>query len=182
MIDLERLDAFLSSDESPEDCMMLSDLDGFLHGIACSPEFIPSHDWMPVALGGAPQDVPDWVIEAIALIYANICEGLMADLPEIEPIFWQAKEGHVIAMDWCEGFMAAVNLKAKAWRAFMQSDEGMALMTPILVHMMDETGDSQVGLSQTEIDATLDWAAEAIPSAVPAIFRALSPERRGPKS
>ena len=38
-IDLEALDAYLSSDESPENCMMLSDLSGFLHGVVCSPAF-----------------------------------------------------------------------------------------------------------------------------------------------
>ena len=31
-IDLEALDAYLSSDDSPDNCMMLSDLDGFLPG------------------------------------------------------------------------------------------------------------------------------------------------------
>ncbi|WP_367115493.1 DUF5046 domain-containing protein, partial [Marivivens sp.] len=31
---LDRLDEYLSSDDSPDDCFMLSDLDGFLHGIA----------------------------------------------------------------------------------------------------------------------------------------------------
>ena len=36
MTDLERLDAFLSSDNSAEDTMLLSDLNGFLHGIAAN--------------------------------------------------------------------------------------------------------------------------------------------------
>lgn len=34
VIDLEALDAYLQSDDSPEGSMMLPDLDGFLHGIA----------------------------------------------------------------------------------------------------------------------------------------------------
>jgi uncharacterized protein len=33
-IDLEGLDAYLMSDDSPDDCMMLSDLDGFLYGFS----------------------------------------------------------------------------------------------------------------------------------------------------
>ena len=37
-IDLEALDAYLSSDDSPDDCMMLSDLEGFLHRVVCSPD------------------------------------------------------------------------------------------------------------------------------------------------
>ena len=52
MLDLETLDSFLSSDESPDDCMMLSDLDGFLHGVACSPVLISAEEWMPIAIGG----------------------------------------------------------------------------------------------------------------------------------
>ena len=32
MTNFAQLDQYLSSDESPEDCMMLSDLDGFLTG------------------------------------------------------------------------------------------------------------------------------------------------------
>src|SRR4028119_575080 len=36
-VDLEALDLFLMSDASPEDCMQLSDLDGFLTGIAIAP-------------------------------------------------------------------------------------------------------------------------------------------------
>jgi uncharacterized protein len=36
-VDLEALDRFLMSDRSPPDSMMLSDLDGFLTGIAIGP-------------------------------------------------------------------------------------------------------------------------------------------------
>jgi Uncharacterised protein family (UPF0149) len=39
-VDLEALDCFLMSDRSPPDSMMLSDLDGFLTGIAVGPELV----------------------------------------------------------------------------------------------------------------------------------------------
>ena len=38
-VDLEVLDRFLMSDRSPPHCMMLSDLDSFLTGIAIGPEW-----------------------------------------------------------------------------------------------------------------------------------------------
>ena len=95
--------------------MMLSGLDGFLHGIACSPVAIPSEEWMAVSLGGAPEDVSSWALESIAVIFLNIIKGLTTDPPEVEPIFWQAPEGRVIALDWCEGFMPAVSLRLKEW-------------------------------------------------------------------
>ena len=75
-MNLEELDAYLSSDDSPENCMMLSDLDGFMHGIACSPVLISSEEWVPVALGSDPTEVPSWVLKMITTIYINIVEGL----------------------------------------------------------------------------------------------------------
>jgi uncharacterized protein len=179
MTDLERLDAYLSSDDSPEDIMQLSDLNGFLHCVACSPVEISSPEWMPVALGASPENVPEWALEAIGFMFMSILEGLGMDPPEIEPVFSQAKEGHVIAMDWCEGFMQAVKMRADAWDEFAETSEGTKLLMHILVHMIDDDGNSMFGIPQEELDGTLDQAAEAIPMVVPAIFRVLAPRRGG---
>ena len=97
-IDLEALDAYLSSDDSPQNCMMLSDLDGFLHEVVCSPVEIPKQDWLRKAMGGPFNKVPPAILETITDIYDNIVDGLALEEPEVEPIFWKAKEGHVIAM------------------------------------------------------------------------------------
>jgi uncharacterized protein len=139
-------------------------------GSLCSPVLIPAEEWMSVALGGEPEEVPEWVLEAIGSLYAAVNEGLMSDPPEVEPIFWQAKEGHVIAMDWCEGFMEAVKLRADEWEPFMKTEEGAELMVPILVHMFDDEGNSLFGLRQEEIDEALEAAAEVIPEVVPVVL------------
>ena len=97
-IDLEALDAYLSSDDSPDNCMMLSDLDGFLHGVVCSPVEIPQPEWLHKAMGGPFKKVPPAILRTIMDIHDNIVDGLALEEPEVEPIFWQAKEGHVIAM------------------------------------------------------------------------------------
>lgn len=170
-IDLERLDGFLSSEDSPEDFMTLSDLDGFLHGITCTAETISSQEWMPVALGGPLEAIPAWVLKDVALLYTDIRHGLLSEPPEVEPIFWQAGEGHLIAMDWCEGFMNAVNLRADKWQVCSDTAEGSQLMAPILAHMFDENGNSLLGLPQEAVDETLEQAAAAIPMVVAAIFR-----------
>src|SRR3954469_18284136 len=51
-VDLEALDRFLISDASPEDCMQISDLDGYLTGIAIGPELVMPSEWLPVVWGG----------------------------------------------------------------------------------------------------------------------------------
>jgi uncharacterized protein len=54
--DLDYLDKWLSSDESPPNSMMLSDLDGFLTAVAIGPEVILPSEWLPVLwVGGAPE-------------------------------------------------------------------------------------------------------------------------------
>ncbi|MGI3183869.1 YecA family protein [Nioella aestuarii] len=168
---LEDLDTYLSSDESPENCMMLSDLDGFMHGIACSPVLISAEEWVSVALGGDPNDVPAWVLKMITMLYVDIVEGLCSDPPEVEPIFWEAKEGHVIAMDWCEGFMDAVALRPKEWLRLTESGTHGFLMTPILCHLIDENGNSVLGIPQEKLDESLALAAQDIPSAIVGIHQ-----------
>jgi len=171
MPDLESLDNYLSSEDSPDERMMLSDLDGFLHGVACSPDLISSEEWLPVALGGSTEDVPDWVLQSIMAVYNNIIQGLNFDPPEVEPIFWEAHEGHVIAMDWCEGFMQAVTLRPKQWLRLTESGAGGQLITPFMLHLMDEDGNSMMGIPQERLDETLAQAAREIPKSVAAIYQ-----------
>ena len=53
---IEELDEFLMSDQTPDDCMQLSDLDGFLTGIVVGPELIMPSEWTPVIWhGGEPE-------------------------------------------------------------------------------------------------------------------------------
>jgi len=169
-VDLDRLGEWLSSNDSPEDCMCLSDLDGFMHGIVCGPEMISVQEWLPIALGGDPSDLPSWVLTDIATLHMEMVERLMPDDPHIEPLFWQAAEGHVIAMDWCEGFMDAVKLRAKEWLRLTESGEYGSLMMPILVHILDDNGNSPFEIPQEELDQVLADAADAIPDAVVAIY------------
>lgn len=169
-IDLEDLDAYLSSDDSPENCMMLSDIDGFLHGVVCSPMAIPSKHWVPVVIGGDPRVVPDWALTTIIEHYKAIAERLMSDPQVVETIFWKMKDDHVVATDWCEGFMQAVALRPKEWLSLTESGTDGHLVAPIMVHLLDENGNSVVGIPHEELDQVLAEAADAIPDTVIDIF------------
>jgi Uncharacterised protein family (UPF0149) len=58
-VDLEALDKFLVSDRSPPDSMMLSELDGFLTGIAIGPELVRPSEWLPLIWGGEAPEFAD---------------------------------------------------------------------------------------------------------------------------
>ena len=122
MPDLEKLDAYLLSDDAHPDSMGLSDLDGFLTGIACSPEDVPEEEWLNHALGSAGE-TPDAIVELVHDMLGDIIERLVHSGP-LDPLFWEKQDGTVIAMDWCEGFMDAVKMRPERWDAFAQTDTG----------------------------------------------------------
>ncbi len=169
MPDLEKLDAYLLSDEAHPDSMGLSDLDGFLTGIACTPEEVPENEWLNHALGRAEM-TPDAIVKLVHDMLGDIVERLVHSGP-LDPLFWERQDGTIIAMDWCEGFMDAVKMRPERWDAFAQTDTGSKLMLPILVHMIDGQGNSTFGIPPEELDETLAAAADAIPTVVPAIYK-----------
>jgi len=166
--ELRELDAYLQSDDSPADCLMLSDLDGFLTGVVCTPT--PILNWSDHVFG-AQADVPTRIMELTKQRLNLISASLSSATPVLEPVFWQAPEGHAIAMDWCEGFMEAVKLNPKPWDDFGQSPHGAKLMLPILIHLFDDDGQSVFGLAEEDIDEALAVAGDAIPQVVPLIYR-----------
>jgi uncharacterized protein len=168
MPDIDLVDTFLSSDQAHMESMGISDLDGFLTGIACSPELVPEDEWLDKALGNAAE-APDAVVFAVREMLQDIVNRIEQNAP-LDPLFWEKTDGTVIAMDWCEGFMDAVKMRPERWDAFAQTDTGAKLMLPILVHMIDDEGNSAMDIPQEELSSTLDTAAEAIPMVVPAIY------------
>ncbi len=155
--------------------MLLSDLDGFMTGVLCSPELIMPSKWLPVVWGGLEPDVDDldthtWAIQAVLERYNQIAAALNSEPPYLEPIFWRAPEGHSIAMDWCEGFMQAVHLQSELWDDLLKTEQGREWMFPVFAHLLDPDGNSLVGAKQEQLDALLDRSAEQIPETIPHIF------------
>lgn len=176
MIDFDELDAYLSSNESSPDSMLLSDLDGFLTGIICSPELIPPSEWLPVVWGDQPpksrnMETHVWATETVLARYNEILAMLKEEPPRLEPLFWKSEEGVVVAMDWCEGFMQAVDLRHRQWDKLLDTKQGRDWMFPVAAHLFDENGNSLVGAEQTELDALLEAAVEEIPETVLQIYR-----------
>ena len=74
-------------------------------------------------------------------------------------------------MDWCEGFMQAVALRPKEWLRLTESGTDGHLVAPIMVHLLDDNGNSVMGIPQEELDQVLAEAADAIPETVTGIFQ-----------
>lgn len=164
--DIEALDEFLMSDQTAEDCMMLSDLDGFLTGIAVGPELIMPSEWLPVIWGGEEpvfddaeqaQAIIGTILKRYNEILSQIADG------QIAPIFMEFSSGEVIASDWAEGFKQAITLRHDAWEKLFTSKKHQHLVLPILALCCDDDGASVIELSVEAQNKFFEDAAELVP-------------------
>jgi uncharacterized protein len=117
-------------------------------------------------MGGSPEAVPRAVLEGVVDRYVDVLEALVSEPPEVAPVFWETHDGHVIAKDWCEGFVRAVGLRPRAWVSLTKSGSHAALMTPILSHLLDEEGEILLDISRQKRSGASGATAEDLPAAV----------------
>ena len=177
-VDLEALDAFLMSASAPADSMGLSDLDGFLTGLAVGPELVEPSAWLPLIWGGdepefATPEEGEAIVAIIMARYKEIIARLDADLNGFDPVFLEGEEDQVIVADWAAGFMDAVILRAKAWQPILEDEEGRALMSPLLVLGSDDEQPlfDAAPLPQNELQKLTDDGANILMDTVPAIYQ-----------
>ena len=159
---------YLMSDSSPAESMLLSDLDGFLTGIAVAPEAIPPDEWLPVIWGEtAPQfdneSQAKAVVGAIMDRYDEIVRQIDNEI--VEPILWQSGDT-VIAWDWADGFAESFALRQRHWTKMAKSEAGM-LLVPIMMLCDPESLLEEIEVEERE--QAVDEAIESLPDTVLAI-------------
>jgi uncharacterized protein len=174
-IDLDALNAFLLSDRAPEDSMGLSDLDGFLAGIAVGPELVLPSEWLPVVWGGGEPafesvDEARDILGAIMGRYNEIVRALGTAPDEFDPAFWEGPDhGRVIVTDWAAGFLDAIMLRSKAWEPLVRHAEASALILPLLVLGTDDPERLPFGvrpLPKEQVEALHAMGPELVPDCV----------------
>ena len=173
-VDLDALEAYLSSDDSPEECMDLSELDGFLAGLVVGPETIPPSEWMPAVWDNeepafADEAQANVILGTILGRYNEIADSLDAEPAEYAPVFWQDFTGATIVEDWAIGFMQAVSLRQIAWEPVLSDDDTAMLLIPIAaiagLAMPDGT-DDELSLPDEVMDKLVEEAPDVLPSCV----------------
>ena len=173
-VDLEALDEYLSSDRSPPDCMDLSQLDGFLAGVAVGPEPVLPSEFLPVVWGGEEPEFADMgeaqtLLGSILGRYNEIIETLDDEPSSYAPLFWQDAIGNRITEDWAVGFMQAVALRPEAWEPVLSDDETAMMLIPIGIiagQAEPEVGLQDVTLPDAFIDSLQDRSEELFPACV----------------
>jgi uncharacterized protein len=166
-IDLEALDRYLDSELSPDDCMGLSELDGFLTAIVIGPQLIPPSEWLPVIWGDEEpafesEDEMRTIIGTIMGRYNEIATCFDSNPDEFKPIFREGMEGEVMAADWAAGFLEAIALRRTAWEPLINHRRARILLAPLFLLSADPN------LHEEDGDP-VDWekVANAAPRTVP---------------
>lgn len=145
--DFQELAEFLHSDASPESCMDISALHGFLTAVISGP-MIPPSEWLPKIWGNdddpafAGADSAERIIELVMRLHNDIAGWLEEEPDGFEPVFIEDRREDPprrIPEPWCEGYLFALNFRAKEWIWLKEDPEGMRVLTPIaLFAMADE--------------------------------------------
>ena len=158
-VDIERLEVYLLSDNAPNAAMGLSDMDGFLTGIAAGPELIKPSEWLPV-LWGHEEPGFESIEEAQAIVgiilgrYNEIVGNITAAQPTLDPIFMGSPDGEVMIVgDWAAGFLDAVKLRPKAWAPLIADEESRLYLLPFLIHGGEPEDAALLGIPFQPVDA-----------------------------
>ena len=166
---LDELDAYLSSEDAPPECMMMSDLDGFLTGIIVGPDFIAPSEWLPEIWGGeAPRFGDGKQVEAAFGAIRDRYNEIVRQVGDknVQPILLRsAKTGTVIATDWAYGFAQAITLRPRRWTKMVKSEAGLLLIPIMVLCEADEILD-ELGLNCEELSQTMEEAIEILPATV----------------
>ncbi len=92
---------------------------------------------MPVVWGGESPEFANnaqatAILDAVVGRYNEIARSLAKIPPEVDPIFWNTDGGLVIAGDWAEGFLDAMDLRSRAWAEMIEDEEDGRPLVPIL--------------------------------------------------
>jgi uncharacterized protein len=205
--EIRELDAFLLSDATPDECMDIATLDGFLTALAIGPALVPPSVWLPLVWGREKDPVFESAAQAERIIgillrrFNDICRMFGENATGFEPLLYTSEvDGETvwIGEDWCAGFMEAVGLAVADWQPLFNDKANCVSLAPILI-LGTEVGWEGLDAStdpEGECEAVLDalgpaveaiaaywrlrWQTKTVASKANVRARALRPGRNDP--
>ncbi|UXY16131.1 UPF0149 family protein [Chitiniphilus purpureus] len=184
--ELDELAAFLDSDATPEECMDLSMLHGFVTAVLVSPVEPLPEAWLP-SVWGEGEERPGFestqqqtrIEDLILRLYNQLADELASDPPTFTPMVYVDEDsGTDIAQQWCYGFMLGTSLDPEGWQPLLEDEDGIELIGPIL-DCADEDARAELAEAGEDVVQFEHQLAAALPDLVPGI-RSYWQERQAP--
>ena len=118
--ELKHFEAYLASGRAPRWTMAISDLHGFLTGIAMGGA-VAEDEWLPLIWSG---EQPEFgcdeeersVLGELRALLAIIAADLECSEEGIVPVLMADENGNYDASDWADGFLQAIETNPEPWR------------------------------------------------------------------
>lgn len=179
---LEQLDARLAV--LPEDNypMSVSELDGYVTGLLCSPKPVSTDEWLPQVWGDSGSaEFPDAEAEAAAreavighyaLVKKNLEETLW-----VEPIYEiDADTDQIIWEAWVDGFTRALRLQAELWQGVLETAEDETRDALLFMMALQDITEGESEMTDDEMAQIDEEAADMIPSCIASILTKTRPD------
>jgi len=188
--ELDELDQFLMSDATPEECMDIAMLDGFLTALVIGPNTIMPSQWLPAVWGETEEEPMSFesaeqtqrIVGLVMRMYNDRVQDLQEGIDEYSPLIYQSEhEGGTIPIldEWCMGFIRAIQLDPEGWQPLVEvepEEAGGGLLTPMLLYGTEEGWD-QLKENKALADRHQDFA-DAIGPCVVGIRDYWLPQRK----
>lgn len=173
-----RLDEILA-DLPMDDPWLLSELDGYLTGIAVCAETILPVEWLPPIWGGAYGEAAPFEDPIDVQLFADMVTARHGEiLRELDrgkpkPIFdVEGRNGDVMWEVWIDGFAMAMELRPDAWSALDRQDAAETTGAVSSLQTLIDIARNETALTSIEINAICDTAPADIPILVTKLFAA----------
>jgi yecA family protein len=123
--ELKHFEAYLGSGRAPRWTMAISDLHGFLTGIAMGGA-VAEDEWLPLIWSGEEpefgcEEEEQSVLGELRALHAAITAGLASPEEGIVPVLLADEHGNYDASEWAEGFLQAIETNPDPWRKAFDS-------------------------------------------------------------
>lgn len=138
--ELDRLSELLDSDLTPEDCMDISMLQGYLTALLIGPDLPEPEEWLTAVWGEGSQarlftvrEEADEVVDLVVRFYNALADELVQRPQDFDPILYLDEESNQqICRPWCLGFVLGAALREDQWLTLIDDQEQNESLLPIL--------------------------------------------------
>jgi uncharacterized protein len=178
---LRQLDDFLSDLPAESDAMMLSELDGFLTGIAVCPAPILAEEWLPLVWGGSTIEdagtvalAGDIDLDAFRKLIIEHYNTIGLDLSRgpghFSPVYdVDERNDDVLWEIWISGFARAMALRPNSWARIADSGEEDAVVALAMLIGLVGIDSGDAPFTQEQIDEIIPMAPDMIPFCIDAL-------------
>ena len=172
--ELTQLETFLTSDQTPEDCMSsLEMIDGYMTAIVIGPETLPDSQWIPYLLNPekkqkdifqSPEQAEE-ITELLTRHISAIASQFENDPEEFLPIYEmfsyaEDDERELAIEEWALGFILGMELAHESWQPLFADEESAMLAGPLFI--LGRITDDYETMAQSERDEMASMLDESV--------------------